>query len=130
VAWDLTGDMEQLRDFWAAAHAADLNVRRTGSYQERSFGREEELVDQWQATDIDAIDVSDIVIRVPNHEFADLWSSLLVGVGPLGSYVASLDDDQREKVRVEFGGRVGWPSASFELSGRARCITGREPSRS
>lgn len=127
VAWDLTGGMELLREFWAAAHAADPNLQRTGSYQERSFGRQEELVDQWQAVGLEAIDVSGIVVSVPYRDFDDLWGSVLLGVGPLGSYIAAIEDDQREKVRGEFGGRLGWPSAGFELSARAWCVTGRKP---
>ncbi len=51
--------------------------------------------------------------------FEDYWASVLGGAGPLGEWVASLDDARRETARTELIRELGDPSGPFTLSGRA-----------
>ena len=51
----------------------------------------------------------------------------LAGIGPAGSYLVSLPEDQRAAVRGEFFQRVGAPSGGFRLTAVARSAHGRSP---
>jgi hypothetical protein len=51
--------------------------------------------------------------------FEDYWASVLGGAGPLGEWVASLDDGRRETARREAFRELGEPSGPFTLTARA-----------
>lgn len=55
--------------------------------------------------------------------FEDWWEPFLLGVGPAGGFVASLDDAERERLRERC--REELPDGEFELAARAWCVTGR-----
>jgi ubiquinone/menaquinone biosynthesis C-methylase UbiE len=64
--------------------------------------------------EVEALDV------VADYEgFEDYWASVLGGAGPLGEWVASLDDARRETARTELIRELGDPSGPFTLAGRA-----------
>jgi hypothetical protein len=50
--------------------------------------------------------------------FDDFWHALEQQVGPAGAWLASMNDEQRERARDELSRQLGSPSGAFELSGR------------
>jgi SAM-dependent methyltransferase len=54
--------------------------------------------------------------------FDELWSSMQAGVGPAGSWVATLDDEQRAAAREELHRQLGSPRGAFSLAGRAWAV--------
>ena len=59
--------------------------------------------------------------------FEELWQGFLAGIGPAGSYCASLVEERRLALREELFQRVGSPTGSFSLTAKARCASGRTP---
>ena len=72
-----------------------------------------------------------IDIQMRFESFADYWDPFLLGQGPAGSYVASLNRDQLQGLRNEVRRRVS-PSnehAPFTLAARVWAVRGTVPSR-
>ena len=60
--------------------------------------------------------------------FADLWRPLLGATGPVPGYVASLDEQSRDRLRLALGGCL--PTAAsgrLYLSAHAWAVRGRRP---
>jgi hypothetical protein len=66
------------------------------------------------AAEVEALDV-----EASYEDFEDYWTSLLGGAGPLGAWVASLDDGRRETARAELLRELGEPDGAFTLKARA-----------
>jgi SAM-dependent methyltransferase len=121
--WDFTGGMEMLRHFWDAALAVDPTTpdeRRT-----LRFGRAGEIAGLFEAARFEEIEETLLTVSATYAGFDELWSGLLAGIGPAGSYCVSLPDEQRAAVRGEFFERVGSPEGPFSLAAVARCARGR-----
>jgi ubiquinone/menaquinone biosynthesis C-methylase UbiE len=124
--WDYGGGMTMLRTFWEAAVA--LEPERAAPFVEANtmrFAHPDELEHLWRAAGIDGVDVAPIVVEASYEDFGDLWAPFPTGVGPAGSYTASLDAEAQSRLRDEFRGRLGNPSGSFTLTARAWCAVGR-----
>ena len=67
----------------------------------------------------DGAEVELLVVDAEYADFAEFWSALTGGVGPAGTWVASLDDERRAQAREELFGVLGEPSGAFSLTGRA-----------
>lgn len=61
------------------------------------------------------------------EDFDDLWSGYAAGVGPIGQYVTSLDDAQRERIRDAVAAGLADPDAPFTLPAVAWFAVGRVP---
>ena len=126
--WDYGGEMTMLRTFWEAAAALDRE--RAEPLMETftmRFASPEELSALWRGSGLDAVDVAPIVAQASYDDFDDLWAPFLTGVGPAGSYAASLDDESQAALRDEFARRLGRPEGAFTLTARAWCAVGRVP---
>ena len=126
--WDYGGEMTMLRTFWEAAAALDRE--RAEPLMETftmRFASPEELGALWRGSGLDAVDVAPIVAQASYDDFDDLWAPFLTGVGPAGSYAASLDDESQAALRDEFARRLGRSEGAFTLTARAWCAVGRVP---
>jgi len=120
--WDSRGDMQLLRTFWQAALALD-----EGAPDERStlrFTRGEELAQVFAANGLTAVRLEQLHVEAEYADYGDLWSSTLGGVGPVGAYVGSRDESQREALRDELYRRLGSPDGPFTLGARAWAAVG------
>jgi ubiquinone/menaquinone biosynthesis C-methylase UbiE len=124
--WDYGGEMTMLRTFWEAAAA--LDPEGAAPFMEAHtmrFARPDELASLWRSAGLDDIDVAPIVVEAPYEDFDDLWSPFPTGVGPAGTYAASLDGEAQAALRDEFERRLGRPEGAFTLSARAWSAVGR-----
>jgi hypothetical protein len=64
-------------------------------------------------------------VRVPFTSYDEWWAPYLDGVGPVGSYVASLDADHRR--RVEQRCRELLPEPPFEHAATAWVVLAEAP---
>ncbi len=107
--WDHGGGGSPLSLFWAAAvdvdpaapHEAALPGTQDG--QLASYAREAGLHD---------VTPSSLAVSQRFESFDEWWAPYLFGVGPLGSYVATLDDDHLRAVQDRCRQRL--PEAPFE----------------
>jgi SAM-dependent methyltransferase len=123
--WDFVDGMEMLRQFWDAALAVNPNA--PDEARTLRFGGPGELAALFNGAGVADVVEHTLHVEASYPDFAELWSGFLAGIGPSGSYCASLPDDTRAAVRVELFRRVGSPPGPFSIGATARCATGRVP---
>lgn len=119
-AWDFSQGMEMLRAFWDAALSLWPDAPDEGHVLR--FGREHELADLM--TDAGLTDLVEDTLTVTSlyEGFAELWSTLLGGIGPAGAYVLSKGPDDRNALREALHHRLGSPTGPFILEAVARAV--------
>jgi ubiquinone/menaquinone biosynthesis C-methylase UbiE len=126
--WDYGGEMTMLRVFWETAAALDpQRARPLMESHTMRYAHPEELAALWRTVGLEDVEVAPIVVEASYDDFDDLWAPFPTGVGPAGSYTASLDDDRRAALRAEFARRLGDPPGPFALAARAWCAVGKRP---
>jgi SAM-dependent methyltransferase len=65
------------------------------------------------------IESAELDVSTPYRDFEDFWQTLGRGAGPAGQWVASLDQEARERAHDELHRQLGSPEGSFELNARA-----------
>lgn len=120
--WDFEGGMQMLRAFWDAA--AGLDRTAPDELHTMRFGRGGEL----SALLVDAglTDVTERTLTVERRYtgFDELWSTMLLGVGPAGSYTVGLSAHRQQVLRTAYFGRLGRPQGPFQLTAVARAAVG------
>ena len=125
--WDFGGGMEVLRNFWDAALEVDPNAPDEATTMR--FSRPGEIAELLHAAGF--VDVAETTLGVTSayQGFEELWSGFLAGVGPAGSFCASLTDERRAALRDALFRRLGAPGGPFTLAATAHCAHGRTPAR-
>jgi hypothetical protein len=70
-----------------------------------------------------------VAVAAAYGDFDDLWQPFTAGVGPAGSYCASMTDEARAELREAYRRRLGSPEGRFELRARAWIVIGSTPDR-
>jgi SAM-dependent methyltransferase len=124
--WDYAGGMAMLRRFWDAAIALDL-PRAKELDESRKFpicapGRLEEAFRRFSR------DVEGAPIDVPMtfRDLDDYWTPFLAGVGPAGSFAASLPEGDRTRMREHFRAHIpAEPDGTIRMVSRAWAVRAR-----
>jgi SAM-dependent methyltransferase len=118
--WDGDG-MEMLGAFWRAAREV-----KPASPDERGmrYRTEPELLDLWESAGLRQVESAPLEVSADYEDFDDLWSSVLGGVGPAGSYAMSLDEGGRAELREALRRQLGGPAGAFRLRARAWGVRG------
>jgi SAM-dependent methyltransferase len=120
--WDLVGDAGPLQAFWRAAQAVDPGAQDEGNMP---GSREGHLAELAREAGLANIRSEALTVQVPFASFEEWWAPYLLGVGPAGSYVASLGSDLRDQVRESCRGR--FPEGPFEHGGTAWIVLAEAP---
>jgi SAM-dependent methyltransferase len=115
--WDHAGGRSPLSLFW---RAVEETYPQAPNEDERAGAREGQLTELAEAAGLRGIDSTALTVRVRFSSFAQWWEPYLLGVGPAGDYVASLDEKRREELRVTCERLL--PHGSFELDASAWCV--------
>jgi ubiquinone/menaquinone biosynthesis C-methylase UbiE len=115
--WDAREGMRLLRSFWDAA--LELDERAPDEAKTVRFTEARELEELFLDGGLADVRVEALTVAAAYTGFDELWSSVLGGVGPVGAYVAGLDDARREELSATWRERVGDPTGSFSLTARA-----------
>ena len=94
--WDHAGGTGPLSPFWEAAHSLDANVADESQLAGSREGHLAELFEQAGLADVEDTALS---VTLELARFDDWWAPFTAGVGPAGAYVASLDPEQRARLR-------------------------------
>ena len=94
--WDHAGGTGPLSPFWEAAHSLDANVADESQLAGSREGHLAELFEQAGLADVEDTALS---VTLELASFDDWWAPFTAGVGPAGAYVASLDPEQRARLR-------------------------------
>jgi SAM-dependent methyltransferase len=114
--------MEMLRTFWDSAVVLDPDAPTEA--RRMRFGTPDELRELWTGAGLDEVATDSLEVTERCRSFDDYWEPFTAGVGPGGSYCASLDDAAREALREECRRRLGDPAGGFTLRARAWAVRG------
>jgi SAM-dependent methyltransferase len=117
--WDHGGGQGPLSTFWQAARRVDPDV---DDESQRAGAREGHLAELFTASGLRAIEDTVLTVSVEHPSFEEWWEPYTRGVGPAGSFVASLDAGQQARLREAC--RAQLPNAPFELTARAWAARG------
>lgn len=123
--WDFAKGMQMLRHFWDAA--LTLDPQAPDEARTLRFGREGEITQLLDAAGFEDLTETTLSVTSSYADFDELWSGLLAGIGPAGSYCLRLPEDTRGDLRAKMFDRLGSPAGSFSLAAVARCASGRAP---
>lgn len=124
--WDYAGEMTMLRAFWDAA--CEIDPDGAGPLDEgrrMPYCQPDELARLWSDAGLTDVATDAITVGASHEDFHDLWAPITTGVGPAGSYCASLPEGKRDALREIYFDRLGSPSGSFELTARAWVVRGK-----
>jgi SAM-dependent methyltransferase len=117
--WDHAGEQTPLAPFWAAVKERDPDEEGEGTL---AGGREGHLSELFAEVGLREVEETALPIRVEHATFEEWWEPFLLGVGPAGSYLATLDSAQQAELRERCRQRL--PQAPFTLSARAWAARG------
>jgi SAM-dependent methyltransferase len=122
--WAADGGMEMLDIFWDAALELEPDAPHEREMRYRTVS---ELRALWEESRLERVETGPLDVIAGYEDFDEFWSALLEGVGPAGSYAASLDEERRAELREACRARLREPAGSFRLSARAWGVRGLVP---
>ena len=128
AVWDYGAGMRMLRVFWDAAVAVDPTAERFDE-SHMPLCRAGELARLWRQGGLEDIEEQSMDISLPFRSFADYWDAFLLGQGPAGAYVRTIDSDRRQTLRGEIKRLLAlkMDDAPFNLPARAWAVRGFVP---
>ncbi len=123
--WDQTGGMELwsiLRKSVAALDPSAENLR-TSNFRAKEGAIPALLVE----SGLREVEETALTVLLNYGSFDDLWSPLLRGVGPIGSYIVKLSPDHKQALRDKFRQEVlkGRPDGPFNFQALAWAARGK-----
>ncbi|KUL97224.1 SAM-dependent methyltransferase [Bosea sp. WAO] len=100
AVWDHLGGMAVMRMLWDTAAAIDEGAGEARSeYCFRPMTGPGEMRRSFLAQGLRDVTESSLTIRMDYENFADYWEPISAGEGPIGKYVAGLDEPRQTKLR-------------------------------
>jgi hypothetical protein len=117
--------MRMLRLFWDAAVSMD---RRAEKLDEKHMPlcRAGELLQLWKQGGMDNVHEQPLDLTMRFQSFADYWEPFLLGQGPAGAYLRSIDRDHVQALRSQVKSRLPLAAedAPFTLPARVWAVRG------
>lgn len=128
AVWDYGAEMRMLRVFWDAVAVVDPAAGRADELNMR-LCRQGELGQLWREGGLERVEERALNIQMRFESFADYWDPFLLGQGPSGAYVRSLEPGKRQALRDELRRRLSPDAgtAPFTLGSRAWAVRGFVP---
>ena len=121
--WDYAGRMELMRHFWDAAIEEDRTAAKLDEGERFPLCRPDALTDLFEAAGLDDVAWTPIDVPTTFASFDDYWEPFLGGQGPAPSYVTSLQDEARARLRDNLRNRLPTrPDGSITLIARAWAV--------
>jgi SAM-dependent methyltransferase len=117
--WDHGGGRGPLGAFWQAARALDPGI---DDESDLPGVREGHLKELFEAACLREIETTVLSVSVEHPTFREWWEPFTLGVGPAGSYTASLDAARQEQLRRLCHER--FPGEPFVITARAWAARG------
>lgn len=112
--WDHAGGQGPLGLFWDAARTLDPGIEDEGDLPGAREGHLETL---FEAAGFRKVEAAMLSVSVTHETFDAWWKPFTLGVGPAGTYTASLDPDRQEELRELCRARS--PDEPFVVTARA-----------
>lgn len=117
--WDHGGGQGPQSLFWQAAHQIDADVEDQSQVAGARAGH---LAELFRAAGLRQVEESVLSVHLTHSTFEEWWEPFALGVGPAGSFTASLDPERHEALRDQC--RKLLPTAPFVVSARAWAARG------
>ncbi|MCU1431547.1 MAG: Methyltransferase type 11 [Actinotalea sp.] len=117
TVWDHSGSDGPLSLFWRAVR--DVDQPSPGEAALAGV-RPGELASLCEEAGLTRIQPSRLTVRVRSETFDDWWEPYLLGVGPVGAHIATLEPPQIETLRARCAELLG--PAPFEVAASAWCV--------
>ena len=117
--WDHAGGHGPIGPFWEAARQLDPDVE---DQSQVAGARKGHLAEMFATAGLIEVAESVLSVNVTHPSFTDWWEPFALGVGPAGSYTASLGSERQTKLRELC--RQKLPEAPFVLTARAWAARG------
>jgi SAM-dependent methyltransferase len=99
ASWDFRGGLVYQRLLWDSAAAIEPQAAATRARLfSHPLAKPDGMSDLFRACGLDDVTRTGVTIRMDFADFDDYWQPLLGGQGPVGSYVAGLDQETRKRV--------------------------------
>lgn len=125
--WDYAGKMDFLRHFWDAAveiKPAALILHESNRFQGSNADALKQLFENAGFVDIKT---TSIEISTYFRDFDDYWKPFLGGQGPAPSFLLSLDEDEKDKLRNALKARLPIHlDGSIPMAARAWAVKGKK----
>ena len=118
--WDHGGDRGPLTAFWRAARELDPPAADESGL---AGAREGDLARLFAQAGLGRAQVTTLTVGVRHASFEQWWEPFTLGVGPAGTYVASLDPERRRALRERC--RYLLPAGPVEIRATAWAATSR-----
>jgi SAM-dependent methyltransferase len=130
AVWDYGAGMRMLRAFWDAAANVDASAKNLDE-KHMPLCRAGELSELWKRSGLENVHEQPLDITMQFESFADYWEPFLLGQGPAGAYLQTIDVDRLQVLSGELKRRLALSEdAPFTLPARAWAVRGTVPDRS
>ena len=128
AVWDYGERMFMLRAFWDAAVETDPSAERLDE-KHMPLCRAGELSELWRQSGLEDVQEQPLEVTMKFDSFMDYWDPFLLGQGPAGAYVRTLDGNRVQILRSAVKRRLSTSSESdaFVLPARVWAVQGRTP---
>ena len=117
--WDHAGGRAPISLLWQAAHDVGFEVEDESHF---AGAREGHLAELMELAGLREIRDGVLTVKLEQRSFEEWWEPFPLGVGPAGAFVASLDPEQRNRLRDRC--RELLPPAPFTITARAWAARG------
>jgi len=97
--WDYAGKMEMMRYFWDAALAVSPQDSKLDQAERFPVCQPEPLTSLFRSAGLNSVSVDAIEISTVFRDFEDYWQPFLGKQGAAPTYLASVDDNVRGRIR-------------------------------
>jgi ubiquinone/menaquinone biosynthesis C-methylase UbiE len=94
--WDHAGEKTPLAPFWRVVREFDPKAADESGL---AGGREGHLADLFAQAGLREIEQTELAVQVEHQGFDEWWEPFMLGVGPAGSYLATLDPARQVELR-------------------------------
>jgi SAM-dependent methyltransferase len=123
--WDYRGDMEMMRHFWDAAVSVNPEDAALDQAERFPLCQPEPLKTVFRDAGLSSLAVRAIDIATIFRDFDDYWLPFLGKQGAAPTYLASLDSEQRDRIREALRARlIASADGSIPLTARAWAVQG------
>lgn len=123
--WDYAGGMQMVRHFWDAAVRVSPHDAKLDQAERFPLCQPEPLRALLERTGLRSVAVRAIDIPTVFRDFDDYWIPFLGKTGAAPTYLASVDDDTRERIRRDLQSRLApVPGTPIALTARAWAVHG------
>jgi trans-aconitate methyltransferase len=123
--WDYAGGMQMMRCFWDAAIAISPNDANLDQAERFPLCQPGPLQALFERVGLKSVTVRAIDIPTVFQNFEDYWNPFLGRTGAAPTYLASLGDEVRERIRLYLKSRlVPRQDGKIEMTARAWAVQG------